>query len=41
MNDIHPVRIAVLLTKYVASAYVVASVSNGLIYAAMRMGGYN
>jgi hypothetical protein len=41
MTDIHPVRIAVLLTQHLASAYVVAAIGNGLINAALRIGGFN
>lgn len=41
IEDIHPVRVAVLLTQNLAFAYVVASVGEGFIYAALRIGGYN
>lgn len=42
LEDIHPVRVVVLLTKYLASAYVVASIGKGLINAALIIiGGFN
>ena len=41
MTDIHPVRIIVILTQNLAFAYVVASVGEGLIYAALRIGGWS
>lgn len=40
-EDIHPVRVVVLLTKLGASAYVVAAIGKGLIFAALKIGGFN
>lgn len=40
LEDIDPVRVVVLLTKTLASAYVVAAIGKGLIFAALRIGGF-
>lgn len=40
-EDIDRVRVVVLLTKMIAGGYVVASVANSLINAAMQIGGLN